>query len=84
MALGINSDYSRKRLSNLHPTNVKVLRHPDHLPSTVFLWGHHEKIVVVDQTYAFVGGLDLCFGRWDDHKHRFLFLCLVLFPQLSQ
>ena len=47
--------------------NIKVLRHPDHKPifqaSTIF-WAHHEKIVVVDQRLAFVGGLDLCYGRW--------------------
>lgn len=36
----------------------------------VFLWAHHEKLVVIDQTYAFVGGIDLCFGRWDDGNHR--------------
>ena len=28
-----------------------------------FLWAHHEKLVVVDQLYAFVGGIDLCYGR---------------------
>jgi len=27
--------------------------------------GHHQKIVVIDQDIAFVGGLDLCFGRYD-------------------
>lgn len=25
---------------------------------------------MVDQTYAFIGGLDLCYGRWDDYRHR--------------
>ena len=48
-------------------SNIKVMRHPDHAPilqaSTIF-WAHHEKIVVVDQSLAFVGGLDLCYGRW--------------------
>lgn len=34
------------------------------------LWSHHDKIVVVDQKIAFVGGIDLCYGRWDDHLHR--------------
>ena len=36
----------------------------------MFLWSHHEKIVVIDQTLAFVGGIDLCFGRYDDSCHR--------------
>lgn len=50
--------------------NLKVLRHPDHVKAGVLLWAHHEKLVIVDQTYAFVGGIDLCYGRWDDQKHR--------------
>lgn len=69
MALGLNSYYSKQRLVESSP-NIKVLRHPDHAKVGVFLWAHHEKIVVVDQTYAFLGGIDLCYGRWDDHEHR--------------
>ncbi|MBA4141958.1 MAG: VTT domain-containing protein [Nitrosospira sp.] len=30
---------------------------------------HHQKIVVVDDQVAFVGGLDLTFGRWDTPEH---------------
>ncbi|XP_053966812.1 phospholipase D2 isoform X2 [Anastrepha ludens] len=67
MALGINSYYSKQRLSH---ENIKVLRHPDHARAGVFFWAHHEKMVVIDQTYAFIGGLDLCYGRWDDYRHR--------------
>ena len=33
------------------------------------VWTHHEKTVVIDQTLAFVGGIDLCYGRWDTHEH---------------
>ncbi|KAI4462630.1 phospholipase d [Holotrichia oblita] len=69
MALGLNSFYSKQALSTAHE-NIKVLRHPDHAKVGVFLWAHHEKIVCVDQTYAFVGGVDLCYGRWDDFEHR--------------
>lgn len=29
-----------------------------------------QKIVVVDNRVALVGGLDLCFGRFDTHAHR--------------
>lgn len=46
------------------------MRHPDHVSSSVYLWAHHEKIVVVDQSVAFVGGIDLAYGRWDDGEHR--------------
>lgn len=68
-ALGINSFYSKQVLVSLHP-NIRVLRHPDHAKSAVFFWAHHEKIVVIDQSVALLGGIDLCYGRWDDFKHR--------------
>uniref|UniRef100_A0A674HDG3 Phospholipase n=1 Tax=Taeniopygia guttata TaxID=59729 RepID=A0A674HDG3_TAEGU len=47
-----------------------VMRHPDHVSSSVYLWAHHEKLVIVDQSVAFVGGIDLAYGRWDDDEHR--------------
>lgn len=67
MALGINSFYSKSKLASEY---IKVFRHPDHAKAGVLFWAHHEKIVCVDQTVAFVGGIDLCYGRWDDYKHR--------------
>lgn len=30
---------------------------------------HHQKVVVIDDTVAFVGGLDLTHGRWDTPEH---------------
>ncbi|XP_074859720.1 phospholipase D1 isoform X2 [Carettochelys insculpta] len=69
LALGINSEYSKRTLMHLHP-NIKVMRHPDHVSSSVYLWAHHEKLVVIDQSVAFVGGIDLAYGRWDDDEHR--------------
>ena len=52
--------------------NIHVIRHarnssPIH---EALFWSHHEKCVIVDQTLAFAGGIDLCFGRWDDDRHR--------------
>ncbi|XP_011059862.1 PREDICTED: phospholipase D1 isoform X5 [Acromyrmex echinatior] len=70
VALGINSYYSKQRLVEQCPENIKVLRHPDHARAGVFLWAHHEKIVVIDQSLAFLGGIDLCYGRWDNNEHR--------------
>lgn len=46
------------------------MRHPDHVSSVVVLWAHHEKMVAIDQTVAFIGGIDLAFGRWDDSQYR--------------
>ncbi|KAM8814375.1 phospholipase D2 isoform 2-T3 [Rhynchonycteris naso] len=65
LALSINSGYSKRTLMLLHP-NIKVMRHPDHMT----LWAHHEKLLVVDQVVAFLGGLDLAYGRWDDLHYR--------------
>ena len=34
-----------------------------------FSGSHHQKVVVVDDAVAFVGGMDLTHGRWDTHEH---------------
>ena len=31
---------------------------------------HHEKIVIVDNEICYLGGLDLCFGRYDNFEHK--------------
>lgn len=43
------------------------MRHPNAI--IPLLWSHHEKMVVIDQAYGFMGGLDICYGRWDTQKH---------------
>uniref|UniRef100_A0A672HGB5 Phospholipase n=1 Tax=Salarias fasciatus TaxID=181472 RepID=A0A672HGB5_SALFA len=83
LALGINSGYSKRTLHRLHP-NIKVMRHPDHVSSAVYLWAHHEKIIVVDQSVAFVGGIDLAYGRWDDREHRLTDVGSVTLSHLEQ
>lgn len=35
----------------------------------ILYWAHHEKLCLVDGKLAFMGGLDLCFGRWDSNSH---------------
>jgi phospholipase D1/2 len=35
----------------------------------ILYWAHHEKLCLVDGRIAFMGGLDLCFGRWDTNQH---------------
>ncbi|CAF1232646.1 unnamed protein product, partial [Didymodactylos carnosus] len=70
-AMGLNSLHTKRALISKNKNNIKVIRHPDHYPSTgVFLWSHHEKMVIIDQKIAFIGGIDLCFGRWDDDFMR--------------
>ncbi|CAN1281297.1 Phospholipase D zeta 1 [Linum perenne] len=69
LALKINSVYSKKKLLSIHE-NVRVLRYPDHFSCGVYLWSHHEKLVIIDHQICFIGGLDLCFGRYDSTEHK--------------
>ncbi|KAI5986718.1 hypothetical protein EDC04DRAFT_2589598 [Pisolithus marmoratus] len=68
--MSMSSKHTKAALEALHP-NIACMRHPDHIGSkdTVEFWSHHEKVVVVDNHFACIGGLDLCFGRWDTHNH---------------
>jgi phospholipase D1/2 len=35
----------------------------------VYYFSHHEKLCVVDNRVAAMGGLDACYGRWDTREH---------------
>jgi len=63
-----DSNYTKQRLTGLH-RNIYVQRSPSHFQTGTFYWAHHEKMCVIDETVAFMGGLDLCFGRWDTPAH---------------
>ena len=115
-ALTLSSAHTKHWLEDNDPTkpapnkagNIRVFRHPDHLPDSAVLtsnmwnsikegafsatklaqlpadaakgiygmsedsilyWAHHEKLCAVDGEIAFMGGLDLCYGRWDTNQH---------------
>ncbi|KAK4631613.1 Phospholipase D1 [Fulvia fulva] len=108
-ALTLSSSHTKHWLEDNDKTgNIKVFRHPDHLPDrttlassfissikqsglsasklaqlpgdaikgiygmndgTVLYWAHHEKLCLIDGHVAFMGGLDLCYGRWDTNQH---------------
>ena len=68
-AIPIDSEYTKFSLLNLHH-NIFVQRSPNQFKKNQFFFAHHEKICVVDHDMAFVGGIDLCFGRWDSPQHR--------------
>lgn len=79
-ALTCNSLHTKHVLEALCPKgspgygNIAVMRHPDHnffenASDMTFYWAHHEKFIVIDYDLAFIGGLDLCFGRWDNRQH---------------
>ena len=67
-AVPIDSQYTKFSLLDLHP-NIYVQRSPNQFRQNTFFWAHHEKLCIVDHTLAFVGGIDLCFGRWDTPQH---------------
>ncbi|EXJ95576.1 phospholipase D [Capronia coronata CBS 617.96] len=67
-AVPIDSQYTKFSLLDLHP-NIFVQRSPNQFRQNTFFWAHHEKLCIVDHTLAFVGGIDLCFGRWDTPQH---------------
>ncbi|KAF8852167.1 phospholipase-like protein D1 [Acephala macrosclerotiorum] len=67
-AIPIDSEFTKFSMLDLHP-NVFVQRSPNQFKKNQFFFAHHEKICIVDHTVAFVGGIDLCFGRWDTPQH---------------
>ncbi|KAG8529455.1 uncharacterized protein KY384_006092 [Bacidia gigantensis] len=67
-AIPIDSEYSKFSLLDLHP-NIFVQRSPNQFRQNTFFWAHHEKLCLIDHMVAFVGGIDLCFGRWDTPQH---------------
>ncbi|KAG0023955.1 hypothetical protein BGZ82_010606 [Podila clonocystis] len=70
LALTLDSAHTKIWLQDLHK-NIQVQRHPDHIArNATQFWAHHEKICVIDCRLAFIGGLDLCFGRYDSRTHQ--------------
>lgn len=68
MALTIQSQHTKSSLQSLHQ-NIKVFRFPDHAPGGVLYWALHDKSIVIDNNSAYLGGLDLCLGRYDSSEH---------------
>lgn len=67
-AIPIDSEYTKISLHNLHP-NIFVQRSPNQFKKNQLFYAHHEKLCIVDHDVAFMGGIDLCFGRWDTPQH---------------
>ena len=72
LALDLGSAHVVKLLGE--NKNIEIHRHPDTVTGllNMFRWTHHEKIVIVDRSIAFVGGIDLCYGRWDTRSHELM------------
>lgn len=67
MALNLDSQYTQDYLTSLS-ANIKIMMHPNYV-LIPFMWSHHEKMVIIDQKIAFIGGLDLGYGRLDSKMH---------------
>ena len=67
-AIPIDSEYTKISLHNLHP-NIFVQRSPNQFKKNQLFFAHHEKLCIVDHDIALMGGIDLCFGRWDSPQH---------------
>eukprot|EP01119_Soliformovum_irregulare_P010392 TRINITY_DN2550_c0_g1_i1.p1 TRINITY_DN2550_c0_g1~~TRINITY_DN2550_c0_g1_i1.p1 ORF type:complete len:1296 (-),score=384.75 TRINITY_DN2550_c0_g1_i1:28-3915(-) len=65
VSLNLKSLNTKKRLESLHP-NIRVVRHAS--PEGV-TWSHHQKICVIDRDLAFLGSVDLAYGRFDTSDH---------------
>lgn len=62
-----NIDLSAKTASALPEDALKALYGMNN--DVVLFWAHHEKLCLIDGNTAFMGGLDLCYGRWDTNQH---------------
>ncbi|KAI1319920.1 Phospholipase D1 [Mortierella claussenii] len=69
-ALHLASLRAKRLLRKICPDNIWVQRHGPNLKTA--WWAHHEKLIVIDNMIAFIGGLDLCFGRWDTAEHTLI------------
>jgi len=64
-----DSEHAKHRLEKLSK-NIKVIRHPVDVLMGPLWWSHHEKMVIVDRKVVMMGGLDICWGRWDTCEHK--------------
>ncbi|KAH3999226.1 phospholipase [Parastagonospora nodorum] len=62
-----NISFSPAKLAQMPGDGLKAI-YGAH-DGTVMYWAHHEKLCLVDGQIAFMGGLDLCYGRWDTNQH---------------
>ena len=63
--LNINSAHTEDIFNKLNK-NIIVTRYPS---LETLRWTNHEKLVIIDNVIGYVGGLDLCWGRYDNNQH---------------
>ncbi len=62
LAFQTHDAWVHDQLASIGVTDVQTYRR-------VVSYTHHQKFVVADD-YVYMGGIDLCRGRWDDANHR--------------
>lgn len=77
---------TKKKFQRLHE-NFKVIRHPPLYTEASSPWTHNQRMLIVDQVsdaanrfkpfkeIAFIGGLDICYGRYDTQCHAIVDPC---------
>ena len=66
LTLSINSKHTLETIKKLNK-NINIIRYP--VDQDTLLWSNHEKIVIIDRIIGYVGGYDLCWGRYDTNRH---------------
>jgi phospholipase D1/2 len=67
--LHLESDWVHRVLNGLHK-NIIAIRHPNSWSDMI--WSHHQKSIIIDETIAFLGGIDLTYWRFDNRKYQIL------------
>ncbi|KAG7663028.1 SPO14 [[Candida] subhashii] len=67
--VSIDSLYTKHSILSLNEDNIHVIRSPNQLLQNTYFWAHHEKLCIIDNTIAFMGGIDMCYGRYDTPDH---------------
>ena len=60
------SPLQRRVFERCGPDRIRYRMDNCHLPGA----SQHQKLVAIDRSIAFVGGMDVCKSRWDDRAHR--------------
>jgi phospholipase D1/2 len=56
----------------LKTNQIRVLSSPSYANQDQRYFSHHQKQVVIDRKIAFVGGMDIAYGRFDDNAYELL------------
>ncbi|WP_061790541.1 phospholipase D-like domain-containing protein [Herbaspirillum rubrisubalbicans] len=59
---------SINREPDVAPGTVAAIASPSFNLSNKAYFSHHQKTIIIDRRYAYVGGIDLAYGRYDDER----------------